>query len=187
VQHRRISLALLSVATAAVLVVPSVAAQSAPVAADGASLADQSAATQSQFQATWGSQAASQWVTEHNLAIGGMAPAPITIGAPAPGPSLGLLIDMNDKDQFAPQSLTIPRGASVTWTNSDTDEHTVTADPAKAFPGVKPTLPAGAAAFDSGDVAPGATYLHKFDVSGHYIYFCAIHAAEGMVGTIDVT
>jgi plastocyanin len=171
---------------AALLLVPSVAAQSATVATDGASLADQSAATQEQFQATWGTQAASQWVTEHNAVLGS-ADVPITVPAPAPGPSLAVVIDMNDKDQFAPPSLTIPRGASVTWTNSDADDHTITADPAKAFPGVKPTLPAGAAPFDSGDVGPGATYLHKFDVSGHYVYFCSIHAATGMIGTIDVT
>jgi len=44
-------------------------AASSTVAQDGQSLASQSAATQALFKATWGPNAATQWVTEHNGAL----------------------------------------------------------------------------------------------------------------------
>jgi uncharacterized surface protein with fasciclin (FAS1) repeats len=43
---------------------------SATVAQDGQSLSSQSATTQALFNATWGGNAPTRWVTEHNAAIG---------------------------------------------------------------------------------------------------------------------
>jgi len=58
------------------------------VATDGKRLSDESAATQAMFNATWGSQAATEWVREHNAAISGqpLAPAP-AVPAPAAKPA----------------------------------------------------------------------------------------------------
>lgn len=50
------------------------------VATDGKRLSGESPATQAMFNAVWGSQAANEWVKEHNAAIS--APAPATKPAP---------------------------------------------------------------------------------------------------------
>jgi plastocyanin/predicted lipoprotein with Yx(FWY)xxD motif len=71
---------------------------------------------------------------------------------------------------FAPASLTVKVGATVTWTNADSTTHTVTAD---------------GGSFDSGHLASGATFKHTFAKAGTYTYHCAIHAS--MTGTITVT
>jgi plastocyanin len=70
---------------------------------------------------------------------------------------------------FDPTSITIKAGESVTWTNDDGVTHTVTADNGE---------------FDSGDVAPGATFSFTFAKAGTYPYHCTIH--PGMKGTVLV-
>ena len=72
---------------------------------------------------------------------------------------------------FEPRDVTIERGATVQWTNHDTEPHTVvsSADP-KAFR--SPPL-------DTGD-----TYAFVFKEPGTYRYFCSIH--PHMVATITV-
>jgi len=76
---------------------------------------------------------------------------------------------------FQPASLTIAKGGKVTWTNNDVANHTVTST----------TTPSGAASFNSGNMAPNATYTATFTVDGTYKYFCAYH--YWMTGTITVT
>ncbi len=61
---------------------------------------------------------------------------------------------------FNPSSLTIKKGASVTWTNDDTVTHTVTSD---------------TGAFESGNLSPGATFTHQFNDTGTFPYHCSIH------------
>jgi plastocyanin len=61
---------------------------------------------------------------------------------------------------FSPPSLTIKAGQTVTWTNNDSVAHTITADDNS---------------FDSGQVAPGATYQHTFAKAGTVSYHCSIH------------
>jgi plastocyanin len=70
---------------------------------------------------------------------------------------------------FQPASLEVPAGSTVTWTNSGAATHTVTADNG---------------AFDSGRLAPGASFSQTFDTAGTFTYHCEIHAQ--MVGTIVV-
>jgi plastocyanin len=70
---------------------------------------------------------------------------------------------------FSPSSLSVTAGTTVTWTNNDAMTHTVTADDAS---------------FDSGDLAQGATYTHKFATSGTVSYHCKIHA--GMTASVTV-
>ena len=70
---------------------------------------------------------------------------------------------------FSPTSLTVAAGTTVTWTNNDTAAHTVTADDGS---------------FDSGNLAPGATFTFTFATAGSVAYHCNYH--PNMVATIVV-
>lgn len=59
-------------------------------------------------------------------------------------------------------------GGTVTWTNSDSQQHTATA----------------AGAFDTGTIEPGASASVTFDEAGTFAYFCAFHPF--MTGTVIV-
>jgi plastocyanin len=71
---------------------------------------------------------------------------------------------------FQPDSLQIAAGTAVTWTNSDGTAHTVTSDDGT---------------FDSGSLAPGASYTQMFTTPGTYTYHCQIHPF--MTATIIVS
>ena len=71
---------------------------------------------------------------------------------------------------FTPPSLTVPMGTTVTWTNKDMVQHTATADDKS---------------FDSGQLAPGASFSFTFTKAGTFTYKCTIH--PNMMGTIIVT
>ena len=60
-------------------------------------------------------------------------------------------------------------GTTVTWTNSDSTQHTVTADDGS---------------FDSGVLAQGQTFSHTFDTAGTIAYHCTIH--PNMQATVTV-
>jgi plastocyanin len=70
---------------------------------------------------------------------------------------------------FEPDTVEVSAGTTVTWTNGDTTQHTVTA---------------GDGSFDSGVLPPGAAFSRTFDAAGTFAYACAIH--PGMTGTIVV-
>jgi plastocyanin len=72
---------------------------------------------------------------------------------------------------FNPSSLTIRRGANVTWTNDDSVTHTVTSN---------------TGIWDSGNLSPGQTYTRQFNDTGTFPYHCKIHGSA-MSGTITVT
>ena len=76
---------------------------------------------------------------------------------------------------FKPEKLTVHAGTTVTWTNGDDIDHTVTAG--------TPGAPTGS--FDSGNEARGATFSHAFMEPGTFPYFCKNH--DGMRGEVDVT
>ena len=61
---------------------------------------------------------------------------------------------------FSISSLSVKSGTTVTWTNNDATTHTVTADDGS---------------FDSGNIAPGATFTHTFSTAGTIAYHCSIH------------
>jgi len=63
---------------------------------------------------------------------------------------------------FSVGSLSIAAGTTVTWTNNDATDHTVTADDNS---------------FDSGVIAPGGTFSHKFSAAGTFNYHCSIHTS----------
>lgn len=87
---------------------------------------------------------------------------------------------------FAPKTLEVHVGETVTWVNADSVLHTVSADDPNQWgtPG-------------SGDdtaswMKPGAMWNHTFTEPGTYHYYCKPHASGsmghrmGMVGTIVV-
>jgi plastocyanin len=75
---------------------------------------------------------------------------------------------------FVPQNITVAAGTTVTWTNNDTIQHTVTWDDRSV---------------DSGLLSQGDTFSIKFDQPGTYGYFCIPHGSPGagMFGTVTVT
>jgi len=79
---------------------------------------------------------------------------------------------VNIKDfAFAPASISVKKGTTVTWTNNDTTVHTVTVDSGS---GPK-----------SSDVQAGTTYKFTFDTVGVFNYHCAIHPS--MTAKVTVT
>jgi plastocyanin len=62
--------------------------------------------------------------------------------------------------KFVPALLTVPVGATVTWSNRDEEAHTVTATDR---------------AYTSTGLEPKETYAHRFTQPGTYTYFCALH------------
>jgi plastocyanin len=74
---------------------------------------------------------------------------------------------------FDPTLLSVDRGATVTWTNTDIIQHTVTSG--------EPGAPTGR--FDK-TVEPTATFSFTFADAGTYDFFCNFH--RSMVGQIVV-
>lgn len=70
---------------------------------------------------------------------------------------------------FAPLSLTVQAGSTVTWTNKDEEPHTVTSD---------------TGLFRSGAMDTNESFSYRFDKPGTYHYVCSIHPR--MTGTIIV-
>jgi plastocyanin len=61
---------------------------------------------------------------------------------------------------FRPADLVIEAGTTVVWRNNGKNSHTVSADNGS---------------FESGDIAPGATWKHTFDRPGAFAYHCTPH------------
>ncbi|HYH11566.1 MAG TPA: ScyD/ScyE family protein [Thermomicrobiales bacterium] len=70
---------------------------------------------------------------------------------------------------FTPQTLEVPAGTTVTWTNLDSVAHTATADDGT---------------FNSGNLNPNESFSFRFDTPGTYVYNCSYH--PNMQGTIVV-
>ena len=77
-------------------------------------------------------------------------------------------------DAYAPNPIQVSVGGTVTWTNDDSQPHTATSG--------ENATPDGF--FDSGIMAPSATFEHTFTEAGEYPYFCLLH--PNMVGTVRV-
>jgi plastocyanin len=71
---------------------------------------------------------------------------------------------------FEPATLEVPVGTTVTWTNTGSRPHTVTADDGS---------------FDSGRLDPGEQFSQRFDQPGTFAYHCGFHPE--MQATIVVT
>jgi plastocyanin len=83
-------------------------------------------------------------------------------------------------DAFDPNPVEVSVGDTVTWTNDDSQPHTVTSG-SKGQPDGK---------FDSSPnfnplVAPQQSFNHTFEEAGEYPYYCALH--PNAVGTVNVS
>jgi plastocyanin len=80
--------------------------------------------------------------------------------ATAPGPAVGANAVAIQGFAFSPASITVKVGTTVTWTNRDTDAHTVTANPGP---------------FKSKTLDTGDTFSYTFTKAGSFDYLCTIH------------
>jgi plastocyanin len=71
--------------------------------------------------------------------------------------------------KYGPQVIRVAVGATVTWTNNDSDDHTVTSDDK---------------AIDSGVIEQGVSVTLTFPVAGEFPYYCTVH--PGMRGKVIV-
>jgi plastocyanin len=100
-------------------------------------------------------------------AHGGMpAPEPAPAPAPAASPAAPASVQIHDY-AFAPKTLTVPVGTTVTWKNHDGDAHTVTG-----------------AGLKSKSFGMDATYAYTFTKAGTFAYVCSLHPQ--MKGTVVV-
>jgi plastocyanin len=99
-------------------------------------------------------------------ACGGGDEAP----APAAAKAGGTSVSAQD-NSFSPGTLEVRVGDTVTFTNDGGVDHTVTAT--------------SGAKFDSGSLAPGATFKFTAEKAGTVSYVCTFH--PGMQGTIEVS
>ncbi|MBN9386896.1 MAG: cupredoxin family copper-binding protein [Chloroflexi bacterium] len=99
-----------------------------------------------------------------------------TTGAPATPttqpttPATNVTSVMIHNFSFVPQSISIPKGTTITWTNMDSASHTVTSD---------------TGAFNSGILKTNDTFQFTFNTPGTFTYHCSIH--PNMKATITVT
>ena len=75
-------------------------------------------------------------------------------------------------DDFAPNSVTVESGATVTWSNHDENDHWVVSAPSDPIQ------------FDLGREANGVTVNFTFVAPGNYSYYCKLH--NFMKGTVVV-
>jgi plastocyanin len=71
---------------------------------------------------------------------------------------------------FNPTTVSVAKGGTVTWSNTGTTAHTVTADDASC---------------DSGNVDPGTSTSFTFTAAGTFAYHCKIHPT--MKATVTVS
>jgi plastocyanin len=72
---------------------------------------------------------------------------------------------------YSPNPAVVAIGTTVTWTNTDSIAHTVTST---------------SGLWDSGAIAPGGTFSRMFNQTGTFPYFCTIHGAAAMSGSVVV-
>jgi len=73
------------------------------------------------------------------------------------------------KESFVPAKVTTAAGTQVTWTNTDTVPHSVTADDKR---------------FDSGPIPPGKSFEWTVSGAGTIAYHCIFHPS--MIATLTV-
>ena len=93
------------------------------------------------------------------------------VGPPATDASQAANVITISNFAFVPASLTVPVGATVTWTNKDEEPHNV--------------ISSDGSTFHSPGLGTGATYTFTFPAAGTFDYTCGIHPF--MHGTVVVT
>lgn len=88
-----------------------------------------------------------------------------------PAGDFGIKEDVEIKGfAFNPETVTIPKGATIIWTNSDSASHTIVSDDGNEI--------------SSNSFSKGETFAHTFNTPGTYNYHCGIHPS--MKGKIIV-
>lgn len=95
--------------------------------------------------------------------------------APAVGVN-HVFIRSQSGDVYDPATIQVVRGTVVTWTNQDTDPHSVVLSYA---------VTATSDLWTSGVLATGQSASHTFTSPGRYMYNCSLHT--GMIGFVLVT
>jgi len=70
---------------------------------------------------------------------------------------------------YSPNPIVIAVGGTATWKNNDNVAHTASANDGT---------------WDSGSIAPGASFSRAFPAAGSFPYKCTFH--PGMIGTVTV-
>jgi plastocyanin len=117
---------------------------------------------------------------QHAQLMAGIALAPAqSAAAPAPAQQQqqaapqDVAVSIVDNN-FTPNKVTVPVGATVVWTHQGQKPHTVTSDDG---------------AFSSGTLNGGGSFKQTFDKPGTFPYYCEFHGGkggEGMAGEIVV-
>ena len=68
---------------------------------------------------------------------------------------------------FVPETMTVSKGTTVSWTNGDSTLHTVTSG--------SPEAGNSGTEFDSSYLAAGKTFQHPFNTAGTFDYYCTLH------------
>ena len=111
-------------------------------------------------------------MTDGNNGTGGMMGNGNGLGTSQGTPVIGMTnVAMTNHDTFSPSIIQVKVGTTVTWTNADTDTHTVT---------FMPMMSGG-----SNNVGNGATFSQTFSSAGTYYYRCLYH--QSMIGEVIVT
>jgi plastocyanin len=84
--------------------------------------------------------------------------------------------EMGDQ-AYDPNPVNVKVGDTVTWTNDDSQIHTVTS-------GTDSSDPNMGKEFDSSMLSHDQTFSHKFNTAGEFPYFCQLHPT--MVGKVIV-
>ncbi len=107
------------------------------------------------------------------VAVGALALSLPAAVALAGGSTGGQVRDVSIPGQaFVPGEVDVLVGDTVVWRNGDAGNHTVTARDDS---------------FDSGYLAPGASFAHAFPKPGVYAYYCTIHKfMRGVVRVVPV-
>jgi plastocyanin len=84
--------------------------------------------------------------------------------------------EMGDQ-AYDPNPVNVKVGDTVTWTNDDSQIHTVTS-------GTDSSDPNMGKEFDSSMLSQDQTFSHKFNTAGEFPYFCQLHPT--MVGKVIV-
>ena len=88
----------------------------------------------------------------------------------------GSNVPRDDEKYLEPQTMVIKKGQTITWNNTDSKPHTVTSGTPESGPDGN---------FDSGLFTSKNEIIHKFEETGTYRYFCAVHPWK--IGKIIVT
>ena len=113
---------------------------------------------------------------DHDVIIniaGQQSPAGVTVsvaGSTPPPPPMSVTVEM-PAIVYTPANVTIQQGGTVTWKNTDDEQHSATADDGLSF--------------DTGIFNPGQERTVTFNTAGSFPYHCLVHGFD-MRGTVTV-